>query len=171
MPYRLPIKDTKLFLTCAFSVLLATSAVAETIFGRVVGITDGDTIKVLTEDHTLFRVRLAEIDAPEKGQPYGRQAKEALSLLCFGKEATLEVSGKDRYGRLLAGVNCDGELANEMLVRKGYAWVYRRYSSRQELLDMEAQARAMRIGIWSDSDVTPPWVWRKSARSSSMAPK
>ncbi len=99
---------------------LALAANAETITGRVVGVADGDTITVL-RDHEKIKVRLNEIDAPEKAQAFGNKSKQSLSDLCFDKIATLDDKGKDKYGRTLARVTCDGIDANTEQVRRGMA--------------------------------------------------
>lgn len=105
-------------------------------------------------------MRLADIDAPEKGQPFGARAKAALSTLVYSQEVRVIDRGSDRYGRTLGLVmGVTGE-ANEAMVRDGLAWVYRRYSSRADLLAAEAVAREERRGLWSLPSPTPPWQWR-----------
>ncbi|MGL6518496.1 thermonuclease family protein [Aeromonas caviae] len=112
---------------------------AETFTGQVVRVSDGDTVKVLTEQtcnsggdcrsgKVQYRVRLAEIDAPEKKQPFGSKAKAALSALVAGQMITVEQVGKDGYGRLVANLYADGKWVNAELVRSGDAWVYRQYA-------------------------------------------
>jgi micrococcal nuclease len=95
------------------------------VSARVVGITDGDTIHALVNDNHLLRVRLRNIDAPEKGQPFGQAAKENLSQYIFGRDVELRVFGTDRYGRLLAVIMLDGADINLQQVRDGFAWVYK----------------------------------------------
>ncbi|PZQ77015.1 MAG: micrococcal nuclease [Variovorax paradoxus] len=146
---------------CFFS---GSSAVAGEFRGKVVGVLDGDTIDVLVgrTDGAVERrrVRLADIDAPEKGQPFGARAKAALSTLVYSQEVRVVDRGSDRYGRTLGVVmGATGE-ANEAMVRDGLAWVYRRYSSRADLLAAEAVARGERRGLWALPSPTPPWQWR-----------
>ena len=94
----------------------------------VIGISDGDTLTVLDESKWQVKIRLAEIDAPEKQQPFGTRSKQSLSELCFGKKAEIKPRVKDRYGRTVARVTCDGIDANAEQVNRGMAWVYRKYA-------------------------------------------
>lgn len=128
--------------------------------GKVVAVADGDTITVRMEQKQV-KVRLVEIDAPEKVQPFGSRSKESLSDLCFDKTAMLETKGKDPYGRTLARVHCDGIDANAEQVRRGMAWVYDRYVTDRGLYSIQDEATAERRGLWADSDPVRPWEWRR----------
>jgi endonuclease YncB( thermonuclease family) len=128
------------------SFLLSASASAEEIIGRVVGVADGDTLTILVNGHEQIKVRLAEIDAPEKAQPFGQQSKQSLSDLCFGKNAVLQKTDTDRYGRTVAKVYCAGVYANAEQIRIGLAWAYRKYLHDQSLLDLENEARTAKRG-------------------------
>jgi endonuclease YncB( thermonuclease family) len=128
----------------------------------VVGISDGDTLKVRCPDQPQMVVRLAEIDAPEKAQPFGQRSKELLSTLCFKKQAEIRPSTRDRYGRTVARVICAGTDANEAMVRTGMAWAYTRYLTDPQIRAMEIVARRERLGLWADAHPVPPWEWRKS---------
>jgi endonuclease YncB( thermonuclease family) len=89
-------------LTIVGLLIVAAAAVsAETISGRVVGITDGDTLRVLAQGNLQYVIRLAGIDAPEHNQAFGTRSKQNLSRLAYGKEATLECGKKESYGRLV----------------------------------------------------------------------
>jgi endonuclease YncB( thermonuclease family) len=127
----------------------------------VVGITDGDTIKVRCSEHAQIAVRLAEIDAPEKAQPFGQRSKALLSTLCFGKHAEIRPSSRDRYGRTIARVICAGTDANAAMVRAGLAWAYTRYLTDPQIRAMEVVARREGLGLWGDARPVPPWDWRK----------
>jgi endonuclease YncB( thermonuclease family) len=130
---------------------------------RVVRVADGDTVTAL-KDGAEVKIRLVEIDAPEKAQAYGAASTQSLTELCLNKGATLEEQGKDRYGRTLARVHCDGIDANKEQVRQGMAWVYRRYTSKDSpLYALEDEAKAARRGLWADSEPVPPWEWRHKA--------
>jgi endonuclease YncB( thermonuclease family) len=153
------VKRTILFLM----VLLASvPAAANSFSGRVIGVMDGDTILVLTSGYEQMKVRLAEIDAPEKAQPFGERSKQALSALCFKKLAYVEVVDIDRYKRAVGKVSCEGIDVNRSQVESGMAWVYRRYAKDSSLLAVEGMAKAGRRGLWADANPTPPWEWRKS---------
>ena len=142
--------------------MLALNAHAD-FTGKVVAVADGDTITVL-KDLQQIKIRLTEIDAPEKKQAFGNRSKESLSDLCFGKTATLIEKGKDRYGRTLARVSCDGTDANAEQVRRGLAWAYTKYLTDPQIKVLEEEARASRLGLWRDEKPVPPWEWRKERR-------
>lgn len=133
--------------------------------GKVISIKDGDTFEVLY-DGQPERVRLAEIDCPEKSQPFGNNAKQYASDLCFGKMVTVTSSGKrDRYGRVVGTVvTQDGINVNEALVSAGLAWHYKDYSESDELAAIEQHARLNKAGLWADKWPTPPWDWRKNKK-------
>jgi endonuclease YncB( thermonuclease family) len=146
-----------------FFLILVTGYRAAADFpARVVGITDGDTLTVLTADHRQVKIRLHGIDAPETGQDFGSRAKQAASELAFGKEVTVRPMEKDRYGRTVAEVPLPGgrSLGREM-VRQGRAWWYRTYApGDRELARLEAEAKTARRGLWSQPGAVPPWKWR-----------
>jgi endonuclease YncB( thermonuclease family) len=146
--------------------LLAPLACAETLTGRVVGIADGDTITVLDTSNQQHRIRLNGIDAPEKKQPFGSRAKQNLSSLAFGKDARVEWSKLDRYGRIVGKVIVDGQDVGLQQVQAGLAWWYRQYAREQSPQDQvnyaraEEAARLARLGLWSDAQSIPPWEYR-----------
>jgi endonuclease YncB( thermonuclease family) len=132
----------------------------------VVSVHDGDTLTVLVERRQV-RVRLTDIDAPELGQPFGTRSRQSLSGLCFGKVATLDVRGEDRYHRTLARVTCAGTDANTEQVRRGYAWAFVRYVRPDSpLLAIQDDARAAQRGLWQDPAPVAPWEWRRNLRQS-----
>ena len=135
----------------------------------VVGISDGDTLTArcpiadAAHPYHQVRVRLAEIDAPESGQPYGRRAKEYLSALCFQVQATIRRTASDRYGRMVARVECKGKDANMEMVKAGLAWAYTKYQTDPAFPRAELAARQAGVGMWADttpSVQTSPWQFR-----------
>jgi len=139
------------------------------VLARVVSVHDGDTLTVLIERRQM-KVRLTDIDAPELRQPFGTRSKQSLSELCFGKIASLDVRGQDRYKRALAQVTCEGRDANAEQVRRGYAWTYVRYAGPgSPLLALENEARAAHRGLWQDSAPVPPWDWRRNGPQSARS--
>lgn len=139
--------------------MLASPAAACT----VTAVHDGDTLTAQCPDGRL-KVRLVEIDAPERTQPYSRMSTNALKALCVGKRARLERHGVDRYGRTLARVYCAGEDANASQVRRGYAWAFTRYLTDPEIARLERDARAARRGLWRSDNPVAPWDFRHGAR-------
>jgi micrococcal nuclease len=145
-----------------FLLLFGATLPAETIAGRVVRIADGDTLVVQTSTSALT-IRLHGIDAPEKAQSLGPDAKDFTSNVAWDRIVNLKVRDTDRYGRLVAEVLLpDGRTLNHELVRAGLAWWYSRYAPDDAMLKaLEADARQHHRGLWSTSDPMPPWVWRK----------
>lgn len=145
--------------------LLPSLAFAESFSGKVVGVSDGDTISVMRSGRAE-KVRLLGIDAPEKKQAFGNRAKQYASELAFGKIVTVNVFDRDRYGRSVGEVILpDGRSLNRELVRAGFAWWYRAYSRDKTLGALEAEARAQRRGLWRDPKPLPPWEFRKAQRA------
>jgi len=135
---------------------------SQTLSGRIVGVVDGDTVKALVAGNRQWRIRLAEIDAPEKRQPWGKRAKQALAAKIFGKEVRIVVTGQDRYGRWIGKIYLGDRDINREMVREGHAWAYRKYLRGRNLLDDEAEARREHRGLWSlpEESRIPPWKWR-----------
>jgi len=146
----------------------ASTAYSETVSGRIVGITDGDTLKLVTPTKVLYKIRLSGIDAPEKGQPFGQRAKQTLSTCSNNKNAIVETYKKDRYGRFVGKVLVDGVDCNLKQIELGMAWHYKKYENEQELGDRSKYAHAEHVakgakqGLWSEASFVPPWDWRKS---------
>ncbi|MGI2326117.1 MULTISPECIES: thermonuclease family protein [Methylococcus] len=152
---------------------VTVAAHADDWSGKVVGVTDGDTLTIMKGGRGA-KVRLAEIDAPESHQDYGAKSKQSLSDLCFGKEAKVNDQGADKYGRRLGRVSCAGIDVNLEQLKRGLAWFYVEYGHDPALRAAEEQSRASRIGLWSDANPTPPWDFRhgtpkKAARSTDEA--
>ena len=130
----------KLLLT-TLSLLFSLSIQAENLEGKVVKIADGDTLTLLTSSNQQVKIRLAGIDTPERKQPFGKRAKQALAKLAFQKQVLVEVEAKDRYGRTIGVVFVDGLNVNAELVKQGMAWVYRKYTNDKALYELESRLR------------------------------
>ncbi len=137
------------------------------LMGNVVKVFDGDSL-VVRAAHQDLEVRLADVDAPEKGQPYADQARRALTSLVYHRKVTIEVLDVDQYHRKVARVrrSGDGLDINTEVVRLGNAWVYRRYVRDQALFAVEQIARQQRAGLWAlpEDQRIPPWVYRELGR-------
>jgi endonuclease YncB( thermonuclease family) len=141
---------------------------APILFCLIVGIADGDTLTARCGQpgaYEQIKVRLAGIDAPEWSQPFGRRSRQSLASLCWQKQAEIEPTDKDIYGRTVARVACSGQDANAAQVSSGMAWAYTQYLADPRIAQLEAVARSERRGLWADPHPVPPWEWRKSARS------
>ena len=147
----------------ATAIALAISLSASADFtGKVVAVADGDSITVLRMRDQV-KVRLVEIDAPERAQPYGNRSKQALTGLVRGQEVLVVEHGKDRYQRTLGRVYRGDLDVNAEQVRQGMAWVFRRYATDTSLFPIEAEARESRRGLWRDPQAVPPWEWRRES--------
>lgn len=138
--------------------------------GRVVSVHDGDTVLVARRGGQIS-VRLDEIDAPELAQPYGPQAQRSLAGLCLGRTAEIHEQGRDKYDRVLGRVRCGGIDANAEQLRRGYAWFYAQYARDMSLRDLEASARASRLGLWAATRPMPPWEFRHRDDPPSYRPR
>ena len=156
--------------------LFATVSHGEVLYGRVVGVADGDTVTVLDADRQRHKIRLRGIDAPEKAQPFGQRSKENLSRLVFGKDVRVEWDKRGKYKRIVGKVwvqpascpTCSMTLdAGHAQITVGLAWWYRKYAKEQSPTDRgayefsEQEAKAKRVGLWSDPAPVPPWEWRR----------
>ena len=130
--------------------------------GRVVKVVDGDSITLLVEKQQI-KIRLAEIDTPERGQPYWRVSRKGLESLVAGKTVIAVQTDIDRYSRVVAHVFVDDVWVNKEMVKNGYAWVYRKYAMSEEMYLAEDYAKTNKLGIWSlpESERIPPWEWRR----------
>ena len=132
--------------------------------GRVVSVADGDTLTLLVGKQQI-KVRLADIDAPERRQAYGTRSRQSLAQLCHGKAAVLETRNHDRYGRTIGTVKCAGADANAEQVVRGMAWVFDRYARQDSpLYALQRKARTATRGLWADPHAIPPWEFRRTRR-------
>ena len=157
------VKKQLFFLLC---ILLTDNVFAENLTGKVISIADGDTVTILTNNKQT-RIRLAEIDTPEKNQPYGMKAKKALSDFIFNKKVEVEVVTIDRYGRTVGKIFLDGLNINKEMVKAGHAWVYVQYAKDKTLFALEKNAKENQLGLWAlpEGERIAPWQWRRGKRS------
>ena len=150
------------------TVFLAGTTALAGFSGKVVGVTDGDTVKVMRDGRSVT-IRLHGIDAPEKSQSFGSAAKRFVSNACFGQNVTVIERDTDRYGRLVAELRlADGTNLNHAVVENGLAWWYRQYApSDSHLESAEKHAKATRRGLWAQYNPSPPWEYRNGASTKS----
>lgn len=151
-----------------FSIFLIFDLVhADELEGWVVGVSDGDTIKVIDSAKTEYKVRLKGIDAPEKKQPFGQKSKKSLSDLAYMKQVKIEFFKRDKYGRVLGKVLVNDKDVNLEQLRQGMAWVYVKYlkeipaKDQEQYLKAELTAKNTSTGLWSETAPIPPWEYRK----------
>ncbi len=158
---------------------LALGAQAETFSARVIVVMDGDTVMVLREgggeaagsppasplrglrDGQKIRIRLADIDAPEKDQPFGKQSRDSLLEMVGRKQVQIDSRAVDQYGRTVGFISVDGRNVNQEQVRRGMAWEYSHYHTDKTYLGLQSEAQHERRGLWSRNSPQPPWQWRK----------
>ena len=160
-----------------------SASVIADINGKVVVVTDGDTIRVLDANRVQHKIRLAGIDAPERGQPFGNASRKYLASLVAGKAVRIESTKKDRYGRVLGKVwvqprdcpSCSKTLnANHAQILAGMAWRYLDYvkdlspEDRGRYVSAEAEARKRKRGLWREPKAIPPWAWRRGQRNATV---
>ncbi len=158
-------KGMRRMLSSLLFVLLTCSVLAQSPV-KVVGVTDGDTLTILTSERKQVKVRLDGVDAPEAKQPFGAAAKTWLSERAFGQTLKYKDVGKDRYGRSLGKFWIDGKRLDYHIVQSGMAWWYRKYSSDPILKQCEWEARQAKRGIWSQPNPVAPWDWRNDGQAS-----
>jgi endonuclease YncB( thermonuclease family) len=139
---------------------LALAAQAEVFSGKVVAVFDGDTVLAL-RDGKPVKVRLLNIDAPEKEQAYGRQSRQSLQQLVGKRVVQVDTRAVDQYGRLLGTLSLDGVDINQEQVRRGMAWEYSFHHADRPYVVLQHEARQARVGLWAQDDAQPPWQWRK----------
>ena len=151
--------------------LAAPGIMAGTLTGRVVGVSDGDTVTVLDSSKVQHKIRLAGIDAPEKGQPSGNVAKQNLARLVAGKDVSVEYVKFDRYQRIVGKVTVNGVDVQLEQLRAGLSWWYKKYEREQSPQDqvtyaaVEREAQEAQRGLWRDKDPVPPWEWRRALKA------
>ena len=163
MPFRVRV-------ALALSLLLALGAApaaADTLRGVVIVVIDGDTVLFKPEHYSprsraFLKIRLADIDAPEKDQPHGAAATRALKALVLNQRVEIDTVATDAYGRKIARIRRGALQVNTELVRQGNAWALSRYRRNADLLAAQRAARRAQRGLWQEPKPTPPWVWRRS---------
>lgn len=143
----------------AVGFLLGYASAHADFSGQVISVLDGDTVDVLVEK-TSVRVRLAQIDAPEKAQAFGSRSRQALAAMVARQVVVVRTNSTDRYGRILGTLWLGSEDINKAMVGQGMAWAYRAYLQDASLLTLEAAAKTARAGLWVDPQPVPPWEWR-----------
>ncbi|MDU8886322.1 thermonuclease family protein [Yeosuana sp. MJ-SS3] len=146
--------------------LFSHSIFSQILSGKVISIKDGDTVVVLDSLKQSTTLRLAEIDCPEKKQPFGNRAKQFTSSQIYLATINYVVTDMDRYGRAIAMIyyGDDNKYLSAELVRNGMAWHYKKYSNSKELAELEISAREKKIGLWSDPNPIMPSEWRTVRR-------
>ncbi len=154
------------------SLLFPRFALTQDFSGEVITIRDGDSVVVLTPQNRRIEVRLADIDAPERGQPYANRSRQLVSELVFRKTVQAIYMDTDSYGRIVARLYAGDVDVSAEMIRRGAAWVYRQYVRDESLFALEEAARNARRGIWGLSEsAVPPWEWRRNGSAPAQGPQ
>lgn len=163
-------KTTKFIISAVLAMASATVN-AEAIEGLIVGVADGDTVTLLTPEKIQVKIRVQGIDAPERSQAFGNVSRQAMAKVVFQKNVNAQCSSTDRYGRKICVIYANGVDAGLQLINQGLAWHYKQYANEQSPRDRagyayaEENARAQRVGLWSEPNPMAPWDFRKSKRN------
>lgn len=161
----------KIIIALIFAVASCTSF-ADQLVGRVIKVTDGDTVNVVTNDNETHKIRLSGIDAPEKKQAFGNRSKQALAGLIDGKIVNVDYNKLDKYQRVVGKIIFNGLDVNLRQIKLGLAWHYKKYEKEQDVedrsiyADAEYLAQRDKVGLWSDANPLAPWDYRKQKRDS-----
>lgn len=139
---------------------MALSAQAETFSAKVIVVMDGDTVMVL-RDGQKIKVRMANIDAPEKAQAFGQQSRESLLEMIGKRQVQIDSQAVDQYGRVVGLISVDGRNINQEQVQRGMAWEYSHYHSDKTYISLQSAAQQAHRGLWAQSSPQAPWQWRK----------
>jgi endonuclease YncB( thermonuclease family) len=166
-------------------IVLSVAACADgrELTGRVVWVADGDSFKLEDAAGERFEVRIAGIDAPEKGQAWSDRSKRNMMQLIRDREVRVDWYKLDRFDRYVgkvwvapADAPCRGDACPKTLdvamaqLTQGLAWYFRRFEAeipaedRARYADAEQEARQRGIGLWRDARPVPPWDWRDQHR-------
>ena len=149
-------------LALAATVNAKTNQSEATWQGKVVGITDGDTVTVLTSTNEQVKIRIYGIDCPEKKQAFGTKARAFLASLIFGQTVIIQPSGKDLYGRTIAKISYEDRDIGLTMIQYGYAWWYQAYAKKEiDYKKAQVKAKDQQLGLWQDANPVEPWKFRK----------
>ncbi len=145
--------------------LLSSNLASFELRGKIIHISDGDTVHLLTSKNEKNKIRLNDIDAPETKQAFGNKSKENIKKFIYQKDVIVEYKKKDQYKRVLGTIYYQNRDINLQQVKDGYAWVYKKYSKNPTYFKAEQEARSKKIGLWSDRNPIEPWVFRKNKKN------
>ncbi len=144
---------------------LYSQVYAQTLTGKIIGIKDGDTVVIIDANNIQTTLRLAEVDCPEKAQAFGTKAKQFTSDAVYLKQVKYEVTDTDRYGRSIAKIYYDdNKYLSAEIIKNGFGWQYKQYSTSKLLAKLEQEARQNKRGLWVDANPIYPSDFRKSKR-------
>ena len=156
LKYKLTALATAWILACSLPVFAA----------EITYFYDGDTVKIKDQSNNNidyeYKLRITDIDAPERNQTYGKISRRALMDFCAETNIYVAISGTDKYGRKLGKLLCNQQDVSIHMVKNGHAWFNNHYSMDYSLALLQDEARKNKLGLWQVQQPTPPWVWRKN---------
>ena len=145
--------------------LISNNLLSLELKGKIIHISDGDTVHLLTDNKEKIKIRLNDIDAPESKQAFSNKSKENLKNYIYQKNVVVEYKNKDKYKRVLGTIYYQNRDINLQQVKDGYAWVYKKYSKNPNYFKAEKDARNKRLGLWYDKKPIEPWEFRKNKKN------
>ena len=136
----------------------------QTVSGTIVSVADGDTVRARLDSGPTIRVRLEGIDAPERGEPFSTQARNATRVMLFNKKVRLKATDVDRYDRLVARIALEGKDSSIELVKAGLACHFTRFVNDPLLAQAQLSARTAGRGFWAAGAEKPGCVKFTDAR-------
>ena len=130
----------------------------QTISGTIVSVADGDTVRARLDSGSTIRIRLEGIDAPERGEPFSTQARNATRVMLFNKKVQLKATDVDRYDRLVARIVLEGKDSSIELIQAGLACHFTRFVNDPLLAKAQLSARAAGRGFWAADAAKPACV-------------
>ena len=147
-----------------------TTKAQHDISGRVTNIVDGNTIEILSNDNEKVVIILSDIDCPDAGQEFSEEAIKFTKKKCLRASVKVKITGRDRSGNMMAKVYLSGDrLLNYEIAEAGYAWKQFRARPNEEVNQLIEQAKEKKLGLWSKTEPTPPWIFRR--QQSMLTPK
>ena len=145
--------------------LISSNLLSLELKGKIIHISDGDTVHLLTDNKEKIKIRLNDIDAPESKQAFGNKSKENLKKYIYQKNVVVKYKNKDKYKRVLGTIYYQNRDINLQQVKDGYAWVYKKYSKNPIYFKAEQEAKSKKLGLWSDKNPIEPWEFRKNKKN------
>lgn len=149
--------------------LLPIFILAQEFTGTVIQVCDGDTVWIKDTSGKEIKIRMFGIDAPEKKQTYGPEAKTALSNYILNKNVVVKVNTIDMYGRSVSTIYVNELNINEEMVKTGNAWWYKAYDRKDKNMELfEKTAKDAKIGLWNIEKPQEPWQYRREQKANTQ---
>lgn len=153
-----------------FLILIIFQSFAQDQFsGKVVGVSDGNTLQIIDNYQDTISVVVKSIDCPELNQEMGKAARSYTTKYCLGSTVGVELFGKDRFGNDIANITINKTDLSKSLLEAGLAWYYCKNKGEATLEAIEKSARAKKAGLWANENPVEPWIFRR--QQSMLAPK